>query len=72
MIQCHTSIKYCWGQKAPKRGMWILWTAHIKQKKQCNFGSGWFERQQTGVYCKRLVRHLNKDEGKYIQEQQPN
>ena len=33
-----------------KKEMWTLWRAHIKQKKQCNFDSGWFQRKQAPVY----------------------
>ena len=32
------------GKKQPqKKGMWSLWTAHIKQKKQCNFDRSLFK-----------------------------
>ena len=33
-------MQYRWGETAAKKGMWTLWIAHIKQKKQCNFDSG--------------------------------
>ena len=57
------------GKKQPqKKGMWPLWTAHIKQKKQCNFDRSLFKLSEP----KRFVRRLNKVEGKYIQEQQLN
>ena len=44
-------MHYWWGQTAAKKGMWTLWKAHVKQKMQFNFDSGWFERQQSGVHC---------------------
>ena len=38
-----------WEKEPQKKGMWPLWKVHIKQKKQCKFDSGWFERQQSSV-----------------------
>ena len=38
-------------KQSGKKVMWQLWTAHIKQKKQWKFDSGWFEQQQkSGVH----------------------
>ena len=42
-------MHHCYGQTDTKKGIWPLSTAPIKQKKQCTFGTGWFERQQRGV-----------------------
>ena len=39
------------GEKQPQKNRMLpLWTAHIKQKKQCKFDSAWLERQQSGVH----------------------
>ena len=29
-------MHYDWGQAAGKRGKWLLWAVHIKQKRQCS------------------------------------
>ena len=59
-----------WGQAAgKKRNMATLNSAH-KAKKQCNFDSGWLERQQCDLHSsescepKRFVRCWNKVEKK--------
>ena len=59
--------------------MWKLWTAHIKQKKQCNLAVVALNNNRVVHITsskfsepKRLVQRLNKVEGKYIQEEQPN
>ena len=45
------------GTNSRKKGMWTLRTAQIKQKKQCNFDSGWFERQELNQFhCYNLNR----------------
>ena len=49
---------YHWGQIAAKKRN-VTSSAH-QAKKQCNFDSGWLERQQGGLHRK------------YIQEHQPN
>ena len=74
-----TQIHYFCGQTAAKERMWKLWTAHIKQKKQCNLTVVGLNNNRV-VYItsskfsepKRLVQRLKKVEGKYIQEEQPN
>ena len=65
-------------KKKKKKNEVTLHNVH-QAKKQWKFGSGWFERQQA-VYIasskfsepKRFVRLLNKVQGKYIQQKQPN
>ena len=71
-------MHYHWGQAAgKKRNMATLNSAH-KAKKQCNFDSGWLERQQCDLHSsescepKRFARCWNKVEKKKNQEQQPN
>ena len=45
------------GTNSRKKGMWTLRTAQIKQKKQCNFDRGWFERQELNQFhCYNLNR----------------
>ena len=63
-------MHYHWGQAAgKKRNMATLNSAH-KAKKQCNFDSGWLERQQCDLHSsescepKRFVRCWNKVEKK--------
>ena len=59
--------------------MWTLWTAHINQERKCNLTVVGLNANK--VVCiasskffepKRFVRRLERVEGKYIQEQQPN
>ena len=69
-------MHYHWGKIAAKKwNVATLDSAH-QGKKQCNFGSGWLERQQGGYYesCepKTFVWCWNNVERKYIQEQQSN
>ena len=45
-----TQMHYHWGQTAAKkRNVNTLNRAH-QTKKQCNFDSGWLERQQCDLY----------------------
>ena len=67
------------GTSSRKKGMWTLWTAHVKQKSSATLTVVSLHDKRA-VYIasskfserKRFVRRLNKVEGKYIQEQQLN
>ena len=46
-----SSTKWGSGKNFGKKGMWLLWTAHIKlPKKQCNFDCRWLEQKQGGLH----------------------
>ena len=71
---------YRWGQTAAKKKkrMWSLCTTSIKQKSSGNLAVVGLNNNRA-VYIaskfsepKRFVRLLNKVQGKYIQQKQPN
>ena len=73
-------MHYCWGQTAARKGMWTLWTAHIKQKKSSAILTviGLSNNRAVCIASSkfseptRFVRGLDKVQGKHIQEQKPN
>ena len=72
-------MHYRWGQTAAKKRMWSLCTTSIKQKSSGNLAVVGLNDNRA-VYIasskfsepKRFVRLLNKVQGKYIQQKQPN
>ena len=71
---------YVWEQSAAKKGTWLLWTAHVKQKRKCSATLtvvGWNDNMAVYIASsdsskpKRFVRRWKKVERKYIQEQWP-